>query len=217
MTVILLYCLAELGLGFQYFRDKRQALKHPETTPALKEFPMVTVQLPLYNEYYVVERLIDAIMAFDYPKDKLEVQVLDDSTDESVEIAARKVAEYREKGYDIRHIRRGERTGFKAGALQYGLEQANGEFIAIFDADFIPKPDFLKQTLPWFRDAKTGMVQTRWEHINKNYSLLTRLQAFALDLHFTVEQRGRNHAGFFINFNGTAGIWRKSCIENAGG
>lgn len=217
MTVILIYCLAELGLGFRYFKAKRKESKFPSPAPLFHEYPMVTVQLPLYNELYVVERLIDAVMAFDYPKDKFEVQLLDDSTDESFDIAAVKVKAYQEKGFLIEHIRRPERSGFKAGALQFGLNRASGEFIAIFDADFIPNPNFLKKTLPWFEDKKIGLVQTKWNHINKKYSLLTRLQAFALDLHFTVEQKGRNYSGYFINFNGTGGIWRQSCIENAGG
>ncbi len=217
MTIILVYCLAELGLGFRYFKAKRKESKHPDITPDFTYYPMVTIQLPLYNELYVVERLIDSVMAFDYPKDKYEVQVLDDSTDESLDIAAKKIQAYQKQGFSIEHIRRPERKGFKAGALQYGLKRAKGDFIAIFDADFIPNPEFLKKTIPWFEEDSIGMVQTKWEHINKKFSLLTRLQAFALDLHFTVEQKGRNYSGFFINFNGTGGIWRKSCIIDAGG
>jgi len=180
-------------------------------------WPMVTIQLPLYNEYYVVERLIDHVAALDYPWQRLEIQVLDDSTDESFDIAAQAISDWQSKGLDIQHIRRPERIGFKAGALQYGLARAKGEFIAIFDSDFTPNPDFLKRTLPPFNDGKVGVVQSRWEHLNEEYSLLTRLQAFGLDAHFSVEQRGRNVNGHFINFNGTAGVWRKSCIEDAGG
>lgn len=178
--------------------------------------PIVTVQLPVYNELYVVERLIDAVAKFDYPKDKLEIQILDDSTDETTKIIQRKVKEWKEKGIDIVHLRREKREGFKAGALKYGLEKANGEFIAIFDADFIPFPDFIRKTIPYFNEEGIGMVQTRWEHINRNYSMLTYLQAFGLDAHFSVEQVGRNAGGSFINFNGTGGVWRKKCIMDAG-
>lgn len=178
---------------------------------------MVTVQLPVYNELYVVENLLDAVAEFDYPLDRFEVQVLDDSNDETVEIIAKKVAELQKLGIDIEHVRRPERKGFKAGALSYGMKAAKGEFIAIFDADFQPEPDFLKRCLSYFTDPKIGLVQTRWKHANENYSLLTRLQAFALDAHFVVEQLGRNLEGHFINFNGTAGIWRKESIEDAGG
>ena len=182
----------------------------------LSHFPKVTIQLPVYNEKYVVGRLINAVAKIQYPTDKLEVQVLDDSDDETRSIIKNSVANWREKGLNIHQIRRPNREGFKAGALKYGLEQATGEFIAIFDADFIPNEDFLHKTLPHFKE-KTGMVQTRWGHINKNYNLLTRIQAFALDAHFTIEQSGRLHSGRLINFNGTAGVWRKQCIKDAGG
>lgn len=179
---------------------------------------MVTIQLPVFNELYVVERLIDAVCAFDYPKDKMEIQLLDDSTDESVEVGRKKVEEMAAKGFDIKQIIRPERTGFKAGALSYGLDICKGEFVAIFDADFVPRTDFLLQTVPYFYTSdKVGVVQTRWEHLNEDYSLITRLQAFGLDAHFTVEQMGRNAAHHFINFNGTAGVWRKETIYNAGG
>lgn len=178
--------------------------------------PKVTVQLPIFNEKYVVQRLIDAVCKFNYPTDKLEVQVLDDSTDETVELIAEKVKEWKGAGINIKHIRRPNREGYKAGALQYGLKVAEGEFIAIFDADFLPEPSFLNITLPAFK-PETGLVQTRWGHLNKDYSLLTRLQAFGLDAHFSIEQTGRSHAGSFINFNGTGGVWRKECINDAGG
>ncbi len=178
---------------------------------------MVTVQLPVFNEKYVIERLIDSVVQLDYPKDKLEIQVLDDSTDESIELAARKIKEYQLLGYNIQHIFRSDRVGFKAGALAYGTKSAKGEFLAIFDADFVPDPSFLKRTVPYFESSKIGCVQTRWSHLNKDYSVLTKMQAFGLDAHFTVEQTGRNSAQSFINFNGTAGIWRKACIEDAGG
>ncbi|MBF8297297.1 MAG: Glycosyltransferase [Bacteroidetes bacterium] len=178
---------------------------------------MVTVQLPVFNEIYVVGRLIDASCAIVYPKDKLEVQVLDDSTDNTVDVVASYVEKYRKLGFDIKQIRRVNRAGFKAGALKEGLASARGQFVAIFDADFVPRPNFLLKTIPhFFVDPMVGMVQTRWEHINFDYSLLTRTQAMALDGHFVIEQAVRNKAGFFINFNGTAGVWRKSCIEDAG-
>ena len=198
---------------YYYFRYRnRQVAQKGE----LKEIPVVTVQIPVYNELYVVNRVIDAVCSLEYPKDKLEIQVLDDSTDETTAIIGRKVAEKSMIGFDIKHIRRGSRQGYKAGALKFGLEQAKGEYVAIFDADFIPRTDFLRRTLPYFVNSKVGLVQTRWEHINGDYSLLTRAQAIALDGHFVIEQQVRNKAGFFINFNGTAGIWRRSCILESG-
>lgn len=176
----------------------------------------VTIQLPLYNEMYVAERLIDSVCDIEYPKDKLEIQVLDDSTDETTQIVSKAVEEKKKLGFDIIHIRRGTREGFKAGALKAAMKSAKGEFIAIFDADFIPKKEFLRKTLSFFNDDKVGMVQTRWEHLNGDYSIITKAQALALDGHFVIEQTVRNKAGFFINFNGTGGIWRKRCIEEAG-
>ena len=176
----------------------------------------VTIQLPLYNELYVVERIINSVCEINYPKDKLEIQVLDDSTDETTQIVAKLVEKKKNEGFDIHHIRRGTREGFKAGALKEGMRIAKGEYIAIFDADFIPQKEFLNKTLSYFSDDKVGMVQTRWEHLNGDYSILTKAQALALDGHFVIEQTVRNKAGFFINFNGTGGIWRKSCIEDAG-
>ncbi len=181
------------------------------------EHPFVTIQLPIYNELYVVDRLLDNITKFDYPKDKYEIQVLDDSTDETAKHAAMKVEAFQKQGYNIYHLHRVNRTGFKAGALKEGMKTAKGEFIAIFDADFLPKPDFLKRSLPYFHDQRVGVVQSRWEHINEDYSLLTKLQAFQLNVHFTVEQAGRCEAGHFLQFNGTAGIWRTRAIEDAGG
>jgi cellulose synthase/poly-beta-1,6-N-acetylglucosamine synthase-like glycosyltransferase len=178
---------------------------------------MVTIQLPIFNEMYVVRRLIDASCVIEYPNDKLEIQVLDDSTDETVDLVASIVREKQAQGYNIHHVRRSNRQGFKAGALKEGLMTAKGEFIAIFDADFIPKPEFLQKTIPYFfQDEKIGMVQTRWEHLNGDYSLMTRTQAMALDGHFVIEQNIRNKAGYFINFNGTGGVWRKSTIIDAG-
>jgi cellulose synthase/poly-beta-1,6-N-acetylglucosamine synthase-like glycosyltransferase len=218
LLFIFSYSLAQVHLVHLYLNSKRKRQPADKgmapTMPA--QFPLVTVQLPIYNELYVVERIIDAVAAFCYPMDRFEIQVLDDSSDETVALAESKVAALKAKGLNIRHIRRGTREGFKAGALAYGLKDAKGGFIAIFDADFIPPPDFLLKTLPYFQDHKVGLVQTKWEHVNEGYSILTRLQAFGLDAHFTVEQRGRNAGGNFMNFNGTAGIWRKSCIIDAG-
>ncbi len=181
-----------------------------------KDLPQVTIQLPMYNEMYVVERLIKSVCNIEYPKDKLEVQILDDSTDETQTICQNIVKEYQMKWFDISYIHRTNRQGFKAGALKEGLVVAKGEFVAIFDADFIPKREFLMKTVPHFQNPNIGMVQTRWEHLNEDESYLTKAQALALDGHFVIEQQVRNKAGFFINFNGTAGIWRKSCIEDAG-
>lgn len=178
---------------------------------------MVTIQLPMYNESYVVERLIDHIVTLNYPTGKLEIQVLDDSTDDTVEKAKAKVEYYRQKGIDIQYIQRDNREGFKAGALDYGLKTAKGEFVAIFDADFLPDVNFLMEAMPYFSHEKIGVVQSRWTYLNENYSFLTRLQTVILNTHFSVEQGGRNASGAYINFNGTAGIWRKSCIADAGG
>jgi cellulose synthase/poly-beta-1,6-N-acetylglucosamine synthase-like glycosyltransferase len=216
LIFLFIYSIVQLKLAIGYSRNREIKRKKPPLPGG--EWPHVTVQLPVYNELYVIERLIDAICDFDYPKDKLEIQVLDDSTDESFEVAAKKIAEKRAQGIQIHHIRRPERKGFKAGALSYGLDICSGEFVAIFDADFIPRKDFLQKTIPYFyTNGKIGVVQTRWEHLNEEYSLLTKLQAFGLDAHFTVEQVGRNSTHNFINFNGTAGIWRKTAIYDAGG
>ena len=179
--------------------------------------PNVTVQLPIFNERYVVERLLDAVSKLDYPKEKMEVQILDDSTDDTTEIILKKLESLRALKLDINLIHRENRSGFKAGALDHGLKLASGEFIAIFDADFIPDPDFLNNTLYVFADPSIGAVQTRWGHVNKDYSILTQLQAFGLDAHFSIEQSARNAVGSFINFNGTCGVWRKACIDDAGG
>lgn len=213
---IFIYSLIQLSLIVKYLQAKKRGHKKPEPIKE-EDLPVVTVQLPLYNELYVVERLIDCICAFDYPKDKLEIQVLDDSDDESFDIAARKVHYYQLQGFDIQHIRRPERIGYKAGALAYGTDICKGEFIAIFDADFLPESDFIRKAIPYFANDKIGVVQSKWEYTNADYSFLTRSQAFGLNAHFTVEQVGRNAGGHFINFNGTAGIWRKSCIYDAGG
>ncbi len=212
LVVIFLYCVLQLSLIISHFNYRE---KVSETASPI--LPLVTVQLPLYNEKYVAARLIDSICLLDYPKTLLEIQVLDDSDDETTVILEDKLKEYQSRGFDIQLIRRAERKGFKAGALAYGLEKAKGEFIAIFDADFMPTTDFLLKTVPLFSDQKTGTVQTRWGHINEDYSLLTRLQAFGLDAHFFIEQTGREAGNHFLNFNGTAGIWRKQTILDAGG
>lgn len=218
LFMINIFSLGQFHLTLHYLRKQKSEAEDMDETPHRNDdLPFVTVQLPVYNELYVIDRLIEAVSRFDYPTDKLEIQVLDDSTDETIEKIAEKVKEVRLCGLDIEQVRRPERTGFKAGALKYGTEIAKGEFIAIFDADFIPEPDFLKNTIPHFANESIGMVQTRWGHLNKDYSLITQMQAFGLDAHFTVEQKGRNIADSFMNFNGTAGVWRKQCIAEAGG
>ena len=217
LILIFMYALAQLNLLFNY----RSAQKKEDTSPKFdftnsKEIPKVTIQLPVYNEMYVMERLLDNIVTLEYPGDKLEIQVLDDSTDESIVTTEKHIKRLQKTGINIQHIQRSNRQGFKAGALKEGLEIATGEFIAIFDADFLPQKDWLLQTIPYFKNTAIGVVQTRWGHINRNYSTLTKIQAFALDAHFTLEQVGRNSKGHFINFNGTAGVWRKECILDAG-
>jgi cellulose synthase/poly-beta-1,6-N-acetylglucosamine synthase-like glycosyltransferase len=182
-----------------------------------EELPQVTIQLPFYNEMYVVKRLIDAVCAFDYPRDRFEIQLLDDSTDETQKIASEAAEEWRRRGIDIHYIHRNDRSGFKAGALENGLKTAKGEFVAIFDADFVPNPDFLQKTIHYFTDPKIGLVQGRWEHINREYSFLTRSQAILLDGHFMMESNTRYLSGRFFNFNGTAGILRRKAIQDAGG
>jgi cellulose synthase/poly-beta-1,6-N-acetylglucosamine synthase-like glycosyltransferase len=214
-SLTVLFIFGSHGFIMIYYYLKHRARKNSPVGP-ITTYPIVTVQLPVYNELYVVGRLIDASCAMVYPKEKLEIQVLDDSTDQTVEVVEAVVERYRRQGFDIKQVRRTKREGFKAGALKEGLRSARGEFVAIFDADFVPRQDFLLKTIPHFMDPKIGMVQTRWEHLNSEYSLLTRTQAMALDGHFVIEQAVRNKVGFFINFNGTAGVWRKSCIEDAG-
>jgi len=215
ISIFILFAFGSHFFIMLYYYNKYKNVK-PKVDGELKEFPMVTIQLPIYNEIYVVRRLLDSVCKIDYPKEKLEVQVLDDSTDETVDEVARICAEKRALGYDFVHLHRTNRQGYKAGALKEGLAVAKGEFIAIFDADFIPQPDFLKKTLPHFNKPNVGMVQTRWEHLNGDYSVITKAQALALDAHFVLEQSVRNNAGLFIAFNGTGGIWRKECIIDAG-
>ncbi|MBD2766827.1 glycosyltransferase [Hymenobacter sp. BT664] len=216
----LLFILCFSGGQWQLTRLALRAYAAPPLPrpPVPAAWPRVTVQLPLYNEQNVVERVIDAAAALDYPPELLHIQVLDDSTDATVALAAERVAYHIARGRRLSHVRRPSREGYKAGALRHGLAASDGEFIAIFDADFVPAPDFLRRTIPFFlQDENIGVVQTRWGHLNQAESLLTRLQAFGLDAHFLIEQVGRTFAGFFINFNGTGGVWRRRCIANAGG
>ena len=216
LVFIGLFCLMQLHLLviFIFYKKKYAQDYKPDL---IENFPVVTVQLPIYNEKYVVERLIDSIVNFNYPKENLEIQVLDDSTDETRDIIIKKVDDLITQGIDIKVVYREDRVGFKAGALKEGLLTAKGELIAIFDADFIPNPDFLLKTVPYFKKSDVGVVQTRWGHINQNFSLLTELQAFQLNAHFTIEQAGRAYGNYFLQFNGTAGIWRKDTIIDAGG
>ena len=189
----------------------------PQPVSRFDDLPVVTVQLPIYNERYVAERLLRAVNDLDYPREKLEVQVLDDSTDDTRELIEREVERLRATGLDITLLHRTDRTGFKAGALENGMKHGRGEFIFILDADFLPNPDILHKTIHYFTDPGVGMIQTRWGHLNRTYSLLTRVQAMFLDGHLLLEQTARSRSGRFFNFNGTAGLWRKSCIEAAGG
>ena len=214
LAVLALYGAHRAYLVALYFRHRGES---PATPPEPEEWPLVTVQLPLYNEMYVARRLVEAVCRFDYPQDRLEIQVLDDSTDETRNVVAEIVRELRQRGFDIHQLHREDRAGYKAGALEAGLEAARGEFIAVFDADFIPPADFLRRTVPHFSRPELGMVQACWEHLNRDYSLLTRVQAIFLDGHFRIEHTARNRSGCFFNFNGTAGIWRRRAIEEAGG
>ena len=198
-----------------YYLSRGKRAKGNEVS--ISQLPMVTIQLPLYNEKYVSSRLIDAVCNMDYPKDRLEIQVLDDSEDDSREAVLASVQKKRLKGFNIHHISRQDRSGFKAGALRMGMQYAKGEFIAIFDADFVPPPEFLKKSLRYFSDSRVGLVQSRWGHMNENYSTLTEAQALSLDLHFLIEQNAKSSTHLFVNFNGTAGVWRTSCIKDAGG
>ncbi len=211
-----LYGFQALALTLLYFRHRRAA--SPAASVAEGEWPTVVVQLPIYNERYVVERLIDAAAALDYPRDRLIIQVLDDSTDDTTAIAEACAELHRAAGVDVRVMHRTDRSGFKAGALAWGLAQVEGEFVAVFDADFRPKPDFLRRTVPaMIARPDAGMVQTRWSHLNDGYSYLTHAQSLALDGHFVVEQTARSRSGLLINFNGSGGVWRRACIEDAGG
>jgi cellulose synthase/poly-beta-1,6-N-acetylglucosamine synthase-like glycosyltransferase len=215
LSILAIYGWHRYYLVYLYMKNKGNV---PKPLPEPTVLPPVTVQLPIFNEMYVADRLIDAVCEMDYPRELLEIQVLDDSTDETTEIAELAVRRHAARGVNIRYMHRVDRRGFKAGALEAGLGEASGRFIAIFDADFVPPADFLKRTLPYFQqDEKVGMVQARWGHINQDYSLLTKIQSILLDAHFVIEHGGRNRAGCFFNFNGTAGIWRRETIDSAGG
>ncbi|WP_426754211.1 cellulose synthase family protein [Myxococcus sp. Y35] len=214
LCVLGVYGSHRYRMAFLYYRHK---FKLPTPKGALATLPKVTIQLPIFNEMYVVERLVDSVCRIDYPRDLLEIQVLDDSTDETCAIARACVERQRQKGHDIVYIHRTNRQGFKAGALENGLKLAKGQFVAVFDADFVPSPDFLMRTVPFFSDDKVGMVQVRWGHLNREFSLLTQAQSIFLDGHFIIEHTARNRSGCFFNFNGTAGIWRRETISDAGG
>jgi len=217
---IVLIILAAYGghrywLVYLYYKKKKNKTTDPPGH--FVDLPRITVQLPIFNEQYVVDRLLDSVCRLDYPKEKLDIQLLDDSTDETTEVARALVERYAALGNPVTYIHRENRHGFKAGALEAGLKSAKGEFVAIFDADFVPPPDFLRKCIDHFTDPKVGMVQTRWTHINRNYSLLTEVEAILLDGHFVLEHSGRARSGVFFNFNGTAGMWRRKAIEEAGG
>lgn len=212
--VLALYGFHRYCILFLYLKHRKDV---PTPQGRFETLPKVTVQLPVFNEMYVVERLLNSVAALDYPRELLHIQVLDDSTDETVLLAEAGVQQLREQGFNVEYIHRTDRTGFKAGALENGLQTCEGEFILILDADFVPKPNLLRDTIHYFTDPKVGMVQSRWGHINRDYSMLTRIQAMFLDGHLVLEQTARSRAGRFINFNGTAGLWRRSCIVAAGG
>ncbi len=225
-AIIALYLVALSILGIYgahrgtllmlYLRHRHR--KHtPDSLFAEADLPLVTIQLPMFNEMYVVDRLLEGVATLDYPKEKLHLQILDDSTDETTKIARAKVDELCERGFDAEYIHRTDRTGYKAGALEHGLKTAKGEFVMVFDADFVPEGDIIRKLIHYFTDEKVGMVQARWGHINAEYSLLTKCQSMMLDGHFVIEHIARNRSGRFFNFNGTAGMWRKSTIFDAGG
>ncbi|WP_411274720.1 cellulose synthase family protein [Daejeonella sp.] len=217
LIMMFFYNISQLNLLFSYVSSKyKKECVEVFDLSKTDEIPLVTIQLPIFNEKYVMERLLRCMSNMDYPKDKLEIQVLDDSDDNSKNLTSELIGNLKKTGLDISHISRNNRLNFKAGALKEGLKTAKGEFIAIFDADFLPDKDWLKKTIIYFKNPKIGLVQTRWGHLNRNYSLLTKVQAFALDVHFTLEQTGRNSNHHFMNFNGTAGIWRKQCILESG-
>jgi cellulose synthase/poly-beta-1,6-N-acetylglucosamine synthase-like glycosyltransferase len=214
LSLLAFYGAHRVLMVWLYYRHRADV---PRPAGDLDPLPRVTVQLPIFNEVYVVERLIEAVAAIDYPKRLLEIQILDDSTDETRYVARRVAERLQGLGFRLSYLPRAHRAGYKAGALQAGMEAASGEFLAIFDADFVPGPGFLRETLPYFSDPRVGLVQARWEHLNRDFSLLTRIQSIFLDGHFVVEHTARHRSGRFFNFNGTAGIWRRRCLEEAGG
>ncbi len=214
LVVLAAYGIHRYTLVYNYYKYRKNS---PGPPPEIREWPKVTIQLPIFNERYVIERLVDCVAQFDYPRELLEIQVLDDSTDETREVARNCVERHQQLGLPIRYIHRDNREGFKAGALQHGMTLASGELIAIFDADFLPPADFLRRTVPYFAEPKLGMVQTRWSYINRHFSALTEIEAILLDGHFVIEHTSRYRRGNFFNFNGTAGVWRRTAIEDAGG
>src|SRR5216684_451894 len=214
LFVLATYGLHRYWLVYDYYKYARNI---PGPPPEVTRWPRVTVQLPIFNERYVIERLVEAVSRFDYPRELLDIQVLDDSTDETQQVASACVARFAAQGLPITYIHRANREGYKAGALENGLKTARGEFVAIFDADFIPAPDFLRRSIPYFQNEKIGMVQARWTYLNRDYSLLTQVETILLDGHFVVEHGARSRRGTFFNFNGTAGVWRRKAIEEAGG
>src|ERR1700734_1590435 len=215
MIVLSFYGIHRYQLVYRYYKYRKNAAREPESLFA--ELPSITVQLPIFNEQFVVDRLIQACCNLDYPADKLEIQVLDDSTDATVEVAQAAVEAYQSLGHRIEYIHRVDRHGFKAGALDEGLRVATGEFVAIFDADFVPPREWLMQVIHHFADQKIGMVQTRWTHLNRDFSFLTQVEAILLDGHFILEHGGRTRTNAFFNFNGTAGMWRRTAIDGSGG
>ncbi len=214
LLVLSVYGSHRYAMAYLFHRHRYRL---PSPKGRFERLPRVTIQLPIFNELYVTERLIGAVARIDYPRELLEVQVLDDSTDETQKIARACVERHRAEGLDIVYIHRTNRQGFKAGALEHGLETAKGEFVAIFDADFVPEPDYLRRTVDYFTDPGVALVQARWGHLNRDWSLLTQAQAIFLDGHFVIEHGARSRSGKFWNFNGTAGIWRRAAIEDGGG
>ncbi len=217
LIVLAAYGAHRYWMVYLYYKHKKNKTTEPAAHFQFDELPRVTVQLPIFNEQYVVDRLLDAVCRLDYPKEKLDIQLLDDSTDETIEVARLWVDRYAALGHPVTYLHRDNREGYKAGALAEGLKTAKGEFVAIFDADFVPPPDFLLKCIHHFTDPKVGMVQTRWTHINRNYSVLTEVEAILLDGHFVLEHSARSRSGVFFNFNGTAGMWRRCAIDEAGG
>lgn len=214
LLLVCVYGMHRYQLVHLYYKYRRNT---PKLQACFRDLPIVTIQLPMYNEQAVARRIIDATCGIDYPRDRMQIQVLDDSTDETVQIASEAVAEWQARGFDIEYIHRTDRTGFKAGALSNGLKTAKGEFVLIFDADFMPPVQIIRETIHFFTDPRVGMVQARWEHLNRDLSLLTKSQAILLDGHFVIEHAARNRSGRFMSFNGTAGLWRRTTIEDAGG
>ncbi|HNC44807.1 MAG TPA: glycosyltransferase, partial [Acidobacteriota bacterium] len=216
LAILSIYGIYRIRMTYLYWRYRDHSPK-PARLYSEDELPKVTIQLPLFNEMYVVERLLESVVQIDYPQGKLEIQVLDDSTDETQHIAAAAVKRHAEAGHNIVYIHRDNREGFKAGALEAGLKVASGELVAIFDADFRPRPDCIRKMVHYFTEEKVGVVQFRWSHINADYNVLTRIQSVLLDGHFVIEHTSRNRSGGFFNFNGTAGMWRRQAIEWSGG